>query len=189
MAKKLNLKVDSSDVRDFQGKVRFKFTRKFLEQGITRSGEVLSIGSENRFDSLMAEHFKLPISFTSGDFDREWSAQERDYAYVFCFEVIEHLMNPLHFLDGLHRYVNPETRVFLTTPYRPHLFRNNQHFHEFDQLRFNHLLNAAGFAVVRHQTRIAWYHPLFYLSGIRPFLRLTIGRSRTHLYELKPAVK
>jgi len=187
MAKKLNLKVDSSDVRDFQGRVRFKFTRKFVQEGITGNGAVLSIGTENRFDTLMAEQFNLPISFTSGDFDREWSAPEQKYDYVFCFEVIEHLMNPLHFLDGLHRYISQDTRIFLTTPYRPHLFWNNQHFHEYDQLRFKHLLDSAGFAVVRHQTRIAWYHPLFYLSGVRPFLRLTVGRSRTHLFELKTA--
>lgn len=70
MAKKLNLKVDSSDVRDFQGRVRFKFTRKFVQEGITGNGAVLSIGTENRFDTLMAEQLicrsRLPREILTG---------------------------------------------------------------------------------------------------------------------------
>jgi SAM-dependent methyltransferase len=185
MPQKLNLQVDACDVTDFQGKRRYSFTRNFVQPAIGQPGELLSIGPENLFDRTMAESFQLSCHSTSGDLDRDWQAPPKHYDYVFCFEVIEHLMNPLHFLENLKRYVGSDTRIFLTTPRRPHAFWNNQHFHEYDQVRFNHLLSAAGYVVIRHEARITWYHPLFYLSGIRPFLRLTIGRSKTHLYELR----
>ncbi|HOT97733.1 MAG TPA: methyltransferase domain-containing protein [bacterium] len=189
MPQKLNLQVDACDVSDFQGKLRFNFTRRFVASGITEPGEVLSIGPENAFDQAMAGVFQLGYNSTTGDLDREWRAPEKPYAYVFCFEVIEHLMNPLHFLETLQRYLQPGTRIFLSTPRRPHAFWNNQHFHEYDTLRFTHLLTSAGYEVVRHEARVTWYHPLFYLSGLRPFLRLTVGRSKTHLYELRSTAK
>lgn len=161
-------------------------TIKFIGD-LPAGGTVLCMGGNSLFDDVIVNHFKLEKFVTVGDLDFGVKANGRidRLDAVFCFEVIEHLMNPLFAMNSLREYCDKNTKVFLSYPIRQHLFWWEGHFHEMDRDRFLTVIESAGFEVVRYERHIVWDHPLFYLSGIRPFLRLTIGRRRGQFYELR----
>lgn len=112
------------------------------------NSSVLAIGTENDFDKQI---FPQAV-FTSGDFDREWKADvEKKYGVIIVFEVIEHLMNPLKFLEDLKRYMDEYTVLFISYPYRNSYFWSHYHFHEYDPVRFNHLIASAGYKLIRYK--------------------------------------
>jgi hypothetical protein len=179
----INLKPKASFKKDDQ--VRMYRTIKFL--GDKCKGVVLDIGNKNPIGDFMAEYYKVKKYNTYHDLNFFPSSEfNKTINTVWCFEIIEHLVNPLLFLWWLNSICNKKTRIFLTYPIRPRLFWARTHFHEYDKKRFRYMLKCAGYKIVRYQQRTHWRPDWwFYLSGIRPFLRLTIGRCKQQFYELK----
>jgi|GEM_PF-6136217 len=102
----------------------------------------------------------------------------------FCFEILEHLYNPLHFLEQLRTQLEENGVIYLSTPARPHFLWTEHHFHEIDDQRIQWLFDRAQLKICR-QTKIRLFRGWrFHLSGIRPLLR--VG-TYTRLYELRPA--
>ena len=96
---------------------------------------------------------------------------------IFIFEVLEHLINPLLFLESLKNYITKDTLVFISYP--EHFikqFWSNNHFNEYDKKRFEYLINEAGYKIIKHKS-ILWLWCKFrnYFTGIRPILRLVTG--------------
>lgn len=183
----INLKVTPTFKPDDQK--RMQRTIKFIEDGGEIEGSVLDIGGENPVGSYIADYFYLEKKNTDIDLDFPnyyfWR-MNRKFDNIFMFEVIEHLMNPLALLVKLKKDVcSPETRVFLTYPIRPRFLWAKTHFHEYDKKRFRFMINQAGYRIVRYEQHIHWRPDWwFYFTGLRPFLRLTIGRCRQQFYEL-----
>jgi len=168
---------------------RMRHTRRFL--GTALAGPVLDIGPANEFGRELAEFCRVEIVNTDGDLDFDaWQpdrpAPDGGFPMVFAFEVIEHMMNPLFFLVRLRRFCAPAARVFITYPLRPRFFWSDIHWHEIDRRRFHFLVDQAGYEIVRYEERLLWREWSFYLTGLRPFLRLTLGRTRSQMYELCP---
>ncbi len=168
---------------------RKRHTLRFVGERL--DGPVLDIGPANDFGRDLAAHYRVELANTEGDLDfDEWrpdrEAPAGAFAAVFAFEVIEHLMNPLFFLVRLRRFCRPGARVFITYPVRPRFLWSDIHWHEIDRRRFLFLVDQAGYEVVRYQERLLWREWSFYLTGLRPFLRLTLGRTRSQMYELRP---
>ena len=102
-------------------------------------GNALDIGDENRVSEKLASHYNLHISQTDIDLDIEKLTGIFDT--VFCFEVIEHLFNPLHLLLEIHKVLSSEGRLYLSTPKRrPHIMWYKYHFHEFSKQELNNLI-------------------------------------------------
>lgn len=171
---------------------RLNQTIEFVNDHVDRRHQrVLSIGQPSTFDHqlyLDAGYFTR-LFHTEGDLDSEWTGQQADV--VFCFEVIEHLCNPLLFLRNLKRYVRDGTVIFVTIP--NHLLRRhwrNMHYHEVDYKRFSYLCAMAGYEIVHHEVRRLWPR-LSDITGIRPFIRFITGyswfisRTDRHFYLLK----
>ncbi len=167
---------------------RLRHTQEFL--GTELAGPALDIGPKNGFGDALGARYGIAVVNTEGDLDLDRWGPDRPapaggFPAVFCFEVIEHLLNPLFFLVRLRAHCGPSTRVFITYPLRPRFFWSDIHWHEIDRRRFRYLLDQAGYEAVRYQEKLLWRERRFYFSGLRPFLRLTIGRTRSQMYELR----
>ncbi len=104
------------------------------------------------------------------------------YGTIFALEILEHLFNPLFFLESIRLALRPDGVVYLSTPGRPRLLWTDQHFHEIDDKRIAWLFGRAGFRVER-EGRISLRRPLLqHLRGVRPMLRLF---TYTRIYELR----
>lgn len=106
------------------------------------------------------------------------------YSVITCFEVLEHLQNPLWFIRQLRLMLKPGGVIYLSAPGRQIPFWGEYHFLEYTPEHLQKwLLNPEGLEIVRFK-KVRIPHPLrFYFSGIRPFLRLFVGY--TNLYEIR----
>jgi len=150
---------------------------------------VLDIGEANPMGRYLAERFGVNVHNTEGDLDYEINTLHPNQLYdvVWCFEVIEHLLNPRMFFDNLHGVTTDLAQVFVSYPSRPKLLWNNRnHFHEYDKLRFDYLLHVTGWEIVDHgRIRLMgnmrdWWK---YFRGFRPLLRIFFDF--TEIYQLR----
>lgn len=171
--------------------LRWSRTLQWLEQFDIR-GDCLDVGQRSQFTSIINERFNVNCDATE-DFcdDLDYITQLNDYDKhwdcIFCFEVIEHLMNPLGFLEWLLLHLKPDGSIYLSTPTRKPAFLRNkeQHFHEFHRNELDMLFDKAGLKVTHHKiiNTIPWY---WCFRGIRPIIRF-IYFNRSLLIRLKPA--
>ena len=157
----------------------FKMTIDFI--GDMELGKTLDIGVPNPLGKLLEKHYKIKIENTNIDLDLEELTGE--YDSIFCFEVIEHLFNPLHFLLQVRKILKDNGRLYITTPKcKPYFLWSEVHFHEFHKPELMSLLKKAGLRVVRFKSvkiRPFWW----YFIGFRPMLRFIF--ERRFLIELK----
>lgn len=165
----------NTDVRDVEhNALRYRYTLKFIDE---LHSKVLDIGSRNPITNLIEEKFGLDIRNTTRDVDTE--PLEGNYNFVLCFEVIEHLMNPLWFLKNVKRILEPNGTLYLSTPInKPKFLWRDDHFHEFDEARLGHLIEKAGFTIVK-QEKVSFNQAI----GIRPLIR-KLAKSGTMFMKL-----
>ena len=137
-------------------------------------GKALDIGARNPLTETLEKHFFKNIQNT--DIDLDIGSLDGQYDTIFCFEVLEHLFNPLHLLLEIYKILNKDGRVYLSTPKgKPHFLWFKHHFHEFYKKELMNLINRAGFKIIK----IKYYRilPLWSgLTGFRPFLRILLQR-------------
>ncbi len=139
----------------------------------------LDIGSKNFIGSI------LNIEDNTIDCDFNWSvmAPEIKYKTITCFEVIEHVMNPLAFMVNLKRLLDTDGKIYLSTPVIPFIswYQWSEHFTEYKEKPFDVMLRYAGFRVVSKKVfrPFKWW---FYFTGFRPFARLIM---KNVIYELE----
>ena len=167
---------------------RFRLIRDFIDNP---KESILDIGEPNSMAKHLCEYFNFNIGYLSNTTsDLNYNIISSDstpdkFKTIWCFDVIEHLMNPLLFLNNLRDFCFKTTRIYISYPLRPSWFWWRNHFHEYDKKRFRHLLNEAGYEIVKYKQKIKGKDWWFYFTGIRPFLRLTLGRDKIQLYELR----
>ena len=125
----------------------------------------------NDLSKQMGVEKHITIVNTTSDLDYEIIPEIKlrvKIKYVTCFEVIEHLMNPRLFFDTLYNITDANVILYLSYPSRPKIMWNNEeHFHEYDRLRFDYLLNTTGWKVIKEKKIYVNRLP----NGIRPFIR------------------
>lgn len=181
----LNLRSDSSINKSKRFEKTFKFLSKHLS-GYT----VLGVGGYSDFDYDMSKLFALDYSYTTSDlnYSIKINAVPRKYQVIFCFEVIEHLINPGLFLRNLQLFCDKNTQIFISYPENVPFFRNPTHFHEYSQDEFFTLIDSEGFKIIEYESYRHWGHPVFYVSGLRPIVRFIfkiLGVSKRNFYYLK----
>jgi SAM-dependent methyltransferase len=166
---------------NLNNKNRLRLYRKFIGKH-KLFGNSLDIGEPGYISTeIQVRH----NTFTT-DFNREVKAQRNDYEVITCFEVINHLFNPLQFLEQIRSLMSPNGVLYLS---HPKLWLIAAHhcrfdFCDYEPSRFIQMCEYAGFKVVRHETRNPW--PLrFMLTGFRPIARTLFNR--IEIYEMRKA--
>ena len=142
----------------------------------TYANPVLDIGSEN----AVGDYFKgcqIPIvNVNSTDFNYKVNPTQK-YDTVFCFEVIEHLMNPLLFMEEIRdKCVEDGGVVYLSTPVANRFgfyFNEEEHFCEYRVDKLKVLFEYAGFKVEKeHKFRsIPFWKEVWRVKSLRSVLR------------------
>jgi len=104
------------------------------------------------------------------DFNSEVKAPRGDYETIICTEVLEHVMNPLHFITNVAVLMQPKGMLILSTPCRkPHV--ESMHFAEYTKKSLDILFGYAGLSIVKYELA----HPMkfwWHFTGFRPFYRM-----------------
>ena len=171
-----------SKVDDYGQRKRFNNTVKFID-AMEVNASILSIGNEHPFDQELCEIFGAKYNHTTSDLDY-WLCIKDGlpiFKTVFCFDVIEFIMNPLELLLDIADRLNKDSRLYITYQYNPlTFFWSPLHFVQYPKRSFEKLIEKAGFEIV-HRKRI-WFEN-YSLRGIRPILK-ALSASR-YYYKLR----
>jgi len=144
--------------------VRFKSTSKMVKRyGLFHPS--LDAGGPNPFAESICVERCLDKDCNLNEF---WSVPGKFYT-ITSFEVIEHLQNPLLYLDCIHSHLYVGGKLLLTTPVK-WMFKGKYHFHEFTKEELLFCLIEAGFDEEQILiTRIQAYTLKHF--GIRPIIK------------------
>ena len=152
-------------------KNRVNATLAFIDE---IKGTCLDAGERNFMTESIENKFKISVDSTKGDLDR---CPIGKCDTLFCFEVLEHLYNPLFFLENIKADI-----IYLSTPRQwAQSLKAVHHFHEIPTDRLMWLFDEAGLQILKEgKITIAgnWYN---HLGGVRPFLRYF---QKTRIYKL-----
>jgi len=156
-------------------------TIQYLKNEPFGGRSIVDIGEDNPLKGMIEAGLSVKIDSFNADFDNMFRCGKK-YDVILCFEVLEHLFNPLSFLEQLKCMLNKNGVIYLSTPYQyPQCLKAVHHFHEIPTDRLMWLFDAAGLTVVEmKKITIAgnWYN---HLTGIRPMLRYF---QKTRLFKL-----
>ena len=145
----------------------------------------LDIGEKNKFSQLLKKELNIEVDNTIGDLNfTNWEStgKSKKYNTVFCFHIIEHLINPLLFLTELRKRCNNDAKIFITYPTGNYWY--TCHWHQIDTKRFKLLLKEANLKIIKHRSKILWKDWKYLFFRVRPLLRLLLGQ-RYQYYELR----
>jgi len=167
-----------SDMMSKQVPHRLRVTQRFIGKDIAGL-KTLDIGASNMFGRLLG----LKDNTGMVDLNHDFSAPSKNYDLVGCFEIIEHVMNPLNLLLNIHKVLKHEGYCYLSTP-RPFFgfLQGRQHFTEYKPDRMERMMVFAGFKVIRRKKFCIWDWDFFFY-GFRPAFRVLFHRN--YIWELR----
>ncbi len=174
--------LDEHDGEKIRNQNRWHKTIKFILAGFAPEPwtipECVDIGDRSVLTKRLEGIFRAQFTNTDVDLDVDLLFPPKvahTIDIITCFEVIEHLFNPLFCLLEMKRVLKPNGRIYLSTPrFKPHFLWGN-HFHEMSDKSLFALIDRAGLKIVRKQKIfVAPWRSL--LTGFRPWLRLVLDR-------------
>jgi len=91
------------------------------------------------------------------DFNKDDFGWKDRYDFILSFNVIETLMNPLHYLSVIKDSLRPDGKLILTTAIDCK-FWDKHNFREFDRNRIDRLFIATGFMHLKlKKLRVPWW--------------------------------
>jgi 2-polyprenyl-3-methyl-5-hydroxy-6-metoxy-1,4-benzoquinol methylase len=105
---------------------RFKHLINFIGEGL--KGDVLDVAERNPFTETLEKKYIIQIDNTKGDLDRAFSAPKKQYDFIICSHVIEHIFHPMHLLIGLQNYLKSNGKIIIAYPQRPQFLWTDLHF-------------------------------------------------------------
>lgn len=148
-------------------------------------GEICDLGEKNAKMEYLKKRFNIQVDQIENiDFDGV-NFVRKYYDVVCCFEVLEHLTNHKRFMKYLVALLKDKGRLFLSVPHRPFTFLWGEfHYCEVAPWRLKRfILEPLGLEVVRMKRIHTFHHLRYYLTGLRPFMRLFFNS--TYIYEIK----
>jgi len=138
---------------DFCTERRLAETLKFIRRTHKSGYYALDIGEPNYVSSMIQATFMFDIEHTVGDLHGQhwWATSgELEFQTVFCFEVIEHVMNPLQLLYKVNMLLTSGGVLYLSTPVHNRFgfyFNETNHFTEYKESSLRTLVEYAGFRI------------------------------------------
>ena len=161
-------------------------TIKYLNRKVRPHSSILDVGQVNPLTELLINgDLKPDITNTEGDLDVFTLRDDVKYDYILYSHTIEHQFNPLHTLLELKKVMTDKTLMFVILPRRGKLLWCKGHFHEIDDYRMRLLLERSGLDIVNLELHKAWRPWYFYLTGIKPILRLFLEFNAYYEVRLK----
>jgi len=161
-----------------------KDTIDIMKNYINSESRILDIGERNPLTGRIEEYFKCHIENTEGDLDVNFNIPSNNYSIILFSHVIEHLFNPLYTLLRIKRVMDNNTVLIILLPQRTKLLWTKGHYHEIDNYRIRLLFKRAGLKVIHNRkdriNRGFW----FYLTGLRPMLRLLLEYNIAYILKL-----
>jgi SAM-dependent methyltransferase len=147
---------------------------EYLLENINNDGklDILDIGQRSPLTDAIEERLKVKLDNTTGDLDFSFSAPKKSYDVIIYSHTIEHQFNPLYTLVEIYKLLKDDGTLFIMLPERGKLLWDKGHYHEIDAYRFKELVERAHFKIIRKDNHRPWRTPFFYLTGLRPLLRL-----------------
>jgi SAM-dependent methyltransferase len=141
-------------------------------------GNSLDIGDKNPFTKRLVDELNITkLKNTQFDLNYPQSIDDK-FDSIFCFEVLEHVQNPLLLLDWIAEHLEQEGTLYLTTPkggFPSVLMWPPSHYHEIDLYRIKVLFDLSKLKI--KENRIFKAPPTIYLRTglIRPLFRILWG--------------
>ena len=155
---------------------RYKHTLDFLQKYVSKDQEILDLGVENPFSTIMKEEGYSVTNTKGEDLDVDFSDVVASNAQVVtAFEIFEHLLAPLNILKEVKAdklVTSIPMRLWFSTAYRSKTDIWDRHYHEFEDWQFDWLLEKAGWEI---KATSKWTNPVKKI-GFRPLLRLFTPR-------------
>jgi len=163
-----------------------KILKKFVDNEILpfikikSGGHCFDLGEANprmEYIKEWLEWYNITISqIEANDFNfAKLSDGKADY--VFAFEVIEHLQNPLWFMRELMKLTDGS--IYVIIPCNSRWLWHEKHFFEMDRDHFEKwILKPLGLKIVRYKKIIFVASWTVYLIGFRPLFRLLTGKTK-----------
>ena len=158
---------------------------------IKKDSVCLDMGDANPKMEYLKEKLKMNVKQIYGlDFNFDSLNGFYDsYDVVFALEVLEHLQNPLWFMNELKKCIKKGGSIYLTIPCNPRWLWMEGHYNEISKKYLNKwILKPIELRIVRYK-RIYFVHNWSGLFiGVRPLLRVLRGEAhwksllRTVLY-------
>jgi 2-polyprenyl-3-methyl-5-hydroxy-6-metoxy-1,4-benzoquinol methylase len=148
--------------------------RPLIEKNVQVTG--VDVGPDERLARELTDYFQRdledPLDLPCG----------RDFDYVVCADVIEHLSNRRRLLQSCRRYLKPEGRLVISTPnialwfyrlslavgrfeYGPRGVLDETHVHLYTGSTFRREVEKAGFDVVRQRVTALPFEVVFESTG------------------------
>lgn len=166
--------VDSAYNTKIHNRVRWKKIGEFLPK-VEKVERGLDVGDRSVFTDILERFYDCRFDNTTGDLDTD--LLRGDYDIITCFDVIEHLYNPLHCLLQIKSVLQDDGLLLLSTPlFKPHFLWSENQFHEMLYRSLTHLIQRANLKIVRQRkiTTLPWWR---YITGFRPLLRGLLDRT------------
>ncbi len=168
-------------------------TAKFMLDTLTPGDQYVKfadIGVRNKKVEIIERELRVTFTQLIADdfnFDRPKAENnEIKFDVITCFEIIEHLQNPLFFMKQLSDMLQPGGIIYLSTPSRPKMFWPDFHFNEMNEKHLNKWIFSQAGLEISNKGRLRIHMPSWmYFTGIRPFLRLFINYTNIYQLELK----
>jgi hypothetical protein len=147
----------------------------------------LDIGEKNpRMEYLKEKMDMEVIQYISSDLNFDTVLHKFDPDIIFCFEVMEHLQNPLLLMSRMKHAIWDSGSIYIIIPCNPRWLWHEKHYFEIDRRHFDKwIVKPLGLRIVRykHITSINWRA---YLIGVRPLFKVLTRKTtvRTFLRSL-----
>lgn len=106
----------------------------------------------------------------------------KKFKTIFCFEVLEHLQNPLLFMKNIVELMDDDSVLYMSIPARPKLLWPEYHYNEIYPKHFEKwILNLVGLKIVK--LKFSRFNKWFsFKIGLRPVLRLFLLPINGHFF-------
>ncbi len=139
---------------------KYKINGTFLEIGCG-TGDFLKKLEEKNLTGLGIDYSKEAVEISRSKLKSQkikveiadfLTLKKQKFNSIFCFEVIEHIMDDIAFLNHINMFLEKDGLLILTTPAKPEQFSKEDlyygHQRRYTKRDLNHKLNIAGFSTL-----------------------------------------